>query len=73
MMAAFDAYVVFKNITTVTRKCPFCGANVEDLLGASNDFVAHLASPIPGHQEKKEWAEFVASIDRASESKALGR
>jgi hypothetical protein len=73
MMAAFDAYIVSKSDSAVIRKCPFCDVHVEDLRGESNNFIAHLASPIPKHREKKEWADYVASINRASESKGPRR
>jgi len=70
-MPAFDAFVVSDIDRTVTRKCPFCDAHVEDFRGESVNFIAHLPSPTPKHQEKKEWADYVASLGLASESKGL--
>jgi hypothetical protein len=64
MMTAFDAYVISQTITTVTRKCPFCDGDVEDSLGESNYFVAHLSSPITKHKERKEWDDYVALLSR---------
>jgi hypothetical protein len=64
-MAAFDAFLLFRNLTTVTRRCPFCGGLVEDPVGKSGKFVAHLPRPIPKHQEKKEWGDYVTLLSRA--------
>ena len=61
-MGAFDAYVVSKTDATVTRRCSFCDAHVEDPLEESSNFVVHLTSPMPNHRELKAWDDYVAFI-----------
>jgi hypothetical protein len=72
-MVAFDVYIVSKTDSAIIRECPFCDAHVEDMLGESTRFIAHLTSPMPRHREKKEWAGYIASINRASGSRATSR
>jgi hypothetical protein len=66
MMAVFDAYVLFENITTVNRICPFCQSVIEDSLGESKNFVPHLAAQTARHIQRKEWGDYIALVASGS-------
>jgi len=64
LSAQSNGFIVSKTERTVIRKCPFCGASIEDLLGKDINFIVHLGKWSPEHQAKQDWADYVTRMNR---------